>query len=369
MKTVLVVANEWTTIVHFRMEILESLVKAGYKVVVALPVCREAEPIKALGCELVDLAVARHGKNPLKDLNLLKQCRRLIKRHAPDVVVTYTVKPNIYGSYACRLTKTPYINNITGIGTILQSKSALSSLMLDMMKPAFKKSKCVFFQNKDNYERFLAEGVITKKTCAEFLPGSGVNLQKFEYVPMNEEENITRFIIVSRIRHDKGYSEFFDAAEYIKGKYPNTEFHVVGWYEDDDLHERLDDLVNKGVILYHGSIPQEEVHEQIAGSTCLIHPSYHEGMANVILEAAATGRAVLASDICGCKEAIDDGKTGYLFDVKSSVSLISAIEKFLQLPKEEKIRFGQMGRRKMENEFDRKLVAQKLIEQIETIIS
>ena len=368
MKTLLVIANEWTTIVHFRMEILDSLLKANYRVVVALPVCQEAEPIREIGCELVNLDIARHGKNPLKDLALLKQCRNLIKKYRPGAVITYTVKPNIYGSYACRLTGTPYINNVTGIGTILQSKSALSSLMLKMMKLAFRKSSCVFFQNKDNYERFLKEGVVTEKTHMELLPGSGVNLEKFNYAPMNENSDTIRFIIVSRIRHDKGYSEFFDAAEQIKAKYPKTEFHVAGWYEDDDLHERIDDLVKKGIIIYHGSISQEEVHQRIAESTCLIHPSYHEGMANVILEAAATGRAVLASNICGCKEAVEDGKTGYLFEAKSTSSLVEAIERFLKLSREEKIQFGKAGREKMEKEFDRKLVAGKLIEQIEIIV-
>ncbi len=366
MKKILIIANEWTTIVHFRLEIIESLIKAGYHVIGALPVCEQADIIRETGCELVNLDVARHGKNPFKDFAMMKQCRAIIGRYKPDVVVTYTIKPNVYGSYACRLTKTPYINNITGIGTILQKKSALSLLMMKMMKLAFKKSSCVFFQNTDNYERFLKEGVINKKTNVDFLPGSGVNLDKFALAPMKNDD-IVKFIIVSRARHDKGYAEYFDAAEKIKEKYPNTEFHVVGWYEDDDLRERLDFLTERGIITYHGSLSQTEVHQKIAECSCLIHPSYHEGMANVILEAAATGRPVLASNICGCKEAIEDGRSGLLFDAGSTESLVEAIERFLKLSADERIQMGLAGRRKMEYEYDRSIVAEKLIKQIKAI--
>ena len=367
MKKVLVIANEWSTIVHFRMEILKRMTEEHYQVIVALPVCKEAEPIRELGCELVNLDVSRHGTNPVKDLAMMFQCRKLIRQYRPDVVVTYTVKPNIYGSFACMMTKTHYINNITGIGSVLQSKSVLSSLMLKMMKSAFRKSDCVYFQNRDNYERFLQSKVISEKTPVGFLPGSGVNLEAFRYTPMDESDPVVKFTIVSRIRRDKGYSEFFDAAEAVKAKYPNTEFHVVGGYEEEEYRERLDQLAEQKTVIYHGSLSHEEVFRQIAGSTCLIHPSYHEGMANVILEAAATGRPVIASNISGCKEGVDDGKTGYLFDVQSSEALIRTIEKFLSLSKKEQALMGQMGRKKMEDTFDRRLVSQILIDRIESI--
>lgn len=363
MKKVLIIANEWTTIVHFRMEILQGLIKARMQVVVALPVCDEAKHITDMGCELVNINVSRHGTNPVRELKLLKECKAVIKQHKPDIVITYTVKPNIYGGIACQMLKIPYLSNVTGVGTVLQSKSVVARLMLLLMRKGFKKSSCVFFQNQDNYQRFLDEKVINDNTPVAFLPGSGVNLEKFSYVPYPKCD-INRFVIVSRVRHDKGYAEFFDAAEIVKAKHSDCEFHVVGWYEDEDLRQRVDELKEQGTIIYHGSLSQEEVHNVVSQCSCLVHPSYHEGMANVILEAAATGRPVIATNICGCKEAVEDGITGFLCEVKNSASLAEQMEKFIGLSPEQQESMGNAGRMKMEREFDRKKVANILLSKI-----
>jgi galacturonosyltransferase len=233
-----------------------------------------------------------------------------------------------------------------------------------MQKYAYRKSSCVFFQNAKNCERLKQLGVITDKTPVQILPGSGVNLETQSFEPYPENDGITRFIIVSRIRIDKGYQEFLDAAEYVKNKYHNTEFHVVGWYEEEKLKNRVDNLNNKGIIIYHGQKLQAEVHQLIKNCNCLVHPSYHEGMANVLLEAAATGRPIIASNIPGCIEAFDEGVTGFGVEVQNSQSLIKAMEKFLNVPYQEQIKMGQLGREKMESEFNREFVAEMYIEQI-----
>lgn len=367
MTKVLVIANDESTIFNFRREILEAFAAQGFEVTVCYPLGTHTDIIENIGCKVVNLEVSRHGKNIIKDLKLLKDCKRLIKQFKPDVVLTYTVKPNIYGSIACQMLKVPYINNITGLGSVLQKESILSKLILFLQKVAYRKSSCVFFQNKENYLRLKNSGVITEKTPTAILPGSGVNLKMQPYEQYPQNDGITRFIIVSRIRADKGYTEFFDAAEEIKSKYPNTEFHVVGWYEEDELKARVDNLNDRGIVIYHGKKLQTEVHQIIKNCDCLIHPSYHEGMANVLMEAAATGRAVIATDIPGCRETFEEGITGFGCEAQSSKSLVEAIEKFLHTDYEKRIEMGKIGRQKMEKEFNRDFVANAYTEQIKKV--
>lgn len=367
MSKILILANVRATISNFRKEVISTFLEQGYSVTAGYAEAEDNDDIAALGCRVVDLPVSRHGKNILKDIKLLNACKALIKAEKPDIVLTYTVKPNIYGSMACQFLHVPYINNVTGLGSVLQRQSALSKLILDLQKNAYKKSSCVFFQNSANCDTMKDLGVVAPTTKTLVLPGSGVNLQKHTYEKYPVDDGITRFVLVSRVRVDKGYGEYLDAAEAIKAKYPNTEFHAVGWYEEK-MDNRVAILHDQGTIIFHGEKTQEEVHEIIKDCQCLIHPSYHEGMANVLLEAAAAGRPVIATDIPGCRETFDEGITGFGCKVKSSKSLIEAIEKFLQVPYEERIEMGRRGREKMEKEFDRQFVADIYTKEIERVL-
>ena len=295
-------------------------------------------------------------------------CRRMIRQIKPDLVLTYTVKPNVYGSFACQMTKTPYINNVTGLGSVLQNDSFLARFVLCLQKKAYGRSSCVFFQNQANYRALLEKRVVAENTPYEILPGSGVNLALHSFAPIREEDGVTKFIIVSRIREDKGFNEFFDAAEIVKKKHENTEFHVVGWYEEDYYKDRVERLIKEGIIVYHGKQIQEEVHHLIVASDCVVLPSYHEGMANVLLEAAASGRPVVATNIPGCKETFEEGVTGFGCEVKNTESLVQALERFIGTSHEKRSEMGRLARRKMENEFDREFVAAKYIKRINDIV-
>lgn len=363
----LLIVNDETTIYNFRREILRAFHVRGYDVTLCIPKGEHTKEIENCGCRIVNVEVDRHGTNPIRDLKFLKICLKQIKLIKPDVVLTYTVKPNIYGSIAAQFKGVPYINNVTGLGTVLQNNSMLARLMLKLQKFAYRKSACVFFQNKSNYRALLDKTVVSKTTPVEILPGSGVNLELHSFVPMRPDDGTVKFVIVSRIRADKGYNEFFDAATAIKAKYPNTEFHVIGWYEEEFYKQRIGELVDKGVIIYHGKQLQERVHSIVASCDCSVLPSYHEGMANVLLEAAATGRPVIASKVPGCEETFDEGTTGYGCAVKSAESLRCAIEKMILTPYAKRVEMGQMGRRKMEKEFDRSFVANRYIQCIEKI--
>ena len=364
MNRILIIANDESTILNFRREIVAQFVQSGFDVTVCYPLAENTESIASLGCKVEHINVSRHGKDVLKDIKFLFDCKKLIKTHRPDIVLTYTVKPNIYASIACQQTKTPYLNNVTGLGSILQNGGALSKLILKLQKIGYRKSSCVFFQNVENRDKLKELGVIKESTPTVILPGSGVNLEKQKYEPFPADDGITRFVFVSRVRADKGYNEFFEAAQSIKQKYPNTEFHVIGWYEEESLTPMVDKLHSEGIIIYHGKKLQEEVHEIEKNCNCLIHPSYHEGMANVLLEAAATGRPVIATNIHGCIEAFEEGVTGFGCEVKNAKSLEAAIKKFINTPYEQQVEMGKRAREKMEKEFDRRFVEQAYIQQI-----
>lgn len=365
MAKILMLANDETTIYNFRREIIKSFVNVEHEVVIAYPYGTHTEEIQQLGCKTIHCAVSRHGTNMREDFKLFLEYMRLLKAEKPDIALTYTVKPNIYGSLACQFRKVRYLNNITGLGTVLQSDSMVAKLILFLQKLAYKKSDCIFFQNEDNYRQLKTKKVISDKQCVQILPGSGVNLELHHFEKYPEDDGTIRFIFVSRIREDKGIEELFAAATQVKELYPQTEFHVVGWYEEQKYEDRVKQLVDDGVIIYHGTKTQEEVHQLIKDSHCLIHPSYHEGMSNVMLEAAAAGRPVIASNIPGCKETFDESISGYGFEVKNVEVLVQTIVRFVQLPYEEKRSMGVCGRQKMEKEFNRDFVAQKYLEVIE----
>lgn len=367
MAKILMLANDETTIYNFRREIVNAFANAGHEVVIAYPHGKHTDEIENLGCKTIHCEVSRHGTNIREDFKLFLQYVKLLKNETPDIVLTYTVKPNIYGSLACQIRKVPYLNNITGLGTVLQSDSIVAKLILFLQKCAYKKSTCVFFQNQDNYEQLKKKKVISDKHKVQILPGSGVNLKlhKFEEYPV--DDGTTRFVFVSRIREDKGVEELFAAAMQVKELYPKTEFHVVGWYEEHKYEDKVRELVENEVIIYHGIKTQEEVHQLIKNGHCLIHPSYHEGMSNVLLEAAAAGRPVIASDIPGCKETFDEGKSGYGFEVKNAEMLTQSIIRFIQLPYEVKQEMGVYGRHKMEIEFDRNIVSRRYLDTIEKL--
>jgi glycosyltransferase involved in cell wall biosynthesis len=366
MVKVLVIANDFSTIFNFRLELIKKIREENFEVVLALPPSEKNEYFKEIGIKVLETPLERNGTNPIHDLALLRTYKRLVKTEMPDICLTYTVKPNIYGSIACKQYGIPYINNVTGLGSRFTRDDIVKKIIIILQKYAYKKSSCVFFQNRENLKYFLNKKIV-HSDVAELIPGSGVNLDlhKFEDFP---EEGPTRFITVARVRRDKGYCELFEAAQKIKSDCPDVEFHVVGAVEEGDFEETIKSLSENNIIIYHGEKTQEEVHELIKKSHCLIHPSYHEGMANVVLEASATGRPCLVSDISGCREAVEDGKTGLLFKPENSDELTETIIKFMSFGYEEHKRMGTLAHEKVAREFDRQIVIDSYIEKIDTVL-
>lgn len=360
-KKILLIANEYTTIINFRMELVRALVDKGYIVGLALPMHERVKEIQAIGCTYFPLSVDRRSTNPLKDVKLLKDISKILKKFKPDIVFTFTIKPNVYGGLACTIQKTPYVATITGLGSSIQNGGLMRKISLKLYRLGLRKATKVFFQNQGNKDVFFHENIY--KGESDVLPGSGVNVERFMLKPYPTDE-IINFVYVGRVMKDKGVDELFEAAEYIRGKYPNTRFHVCGPCEET-YNENLTELQKRGIIIYHGLIKDmAPIYEKIH---CVVHPSYHEGMANVLLESAACGRPIIATNIFGCREAIDDGINGFRIESKNADSLKSALEKFILLPYHDKIAMGEAGRKKMEAEFDRKRVVQEYLRIIDLI--
>lgn len=362
-KTIVILSNHDVLTYKFRKEILQALLAANYRVVLVLPYGEKIDEMKAWGCEFVDIPeYSRHGTNGLKELKLITAYRRILKQIKPDLVMAYTIKPNLYGGFVASVLKIPFIANITGLGIAVQNEGLLQSVIKKMYSVCLKKAACVFAQN-NNIKEFLLERKLNGKIVV--VPGSGVNLEQHCFEEYPEEDVQITFIIIGRLMRDKGTDEILAAAKEIKLKYPQTRFQFIG-FDDGDYQTKVEVAAKEGVVEYLGF--QDNVHPWIASSHAIIHASYHEGMANVLLESASTGRPILATDIPGCIETFDEGVSGIGFKPQNTDSLVEAIEHFITLSYEEKKAMGIAGRKKMEAEFDRRIVVNTYLNEIEAII-
>ena len=359
MKRILILANFDVGLYKFRKELIEELLNQGNEVYISLPDGALVPKLEAMGCKFVNTYVDRRGLNPKTDVKLLLFYRRLVKHTHPDLVITYTIKPNIYGGLVCRELKVPYAVNITGLGTAFQNEGILKKIVTILYKSALKKAKIIFFENVGNKQVLIEEKIVREEqTCV--LNGAGVNLEEYpfcEYPPRHE----TRFLFIGRVMKEKGVDELFAVAEKIKKEYDNVFFDIVGPMEDD-YKNRIQELVEDSIIEYHGY--QEDVKPFIQKCHCFVLPSYHEGMANTNLECAASGRPLITSNIHGCLEAVEDEVNGYLCEKQNVEELYQLIKKFMMLSYNERRAMGLAGRKRMEKLFDKRLVVRETIESI-----
>ncbi len=362
MKTVVVLSNHHAWTYNLRAEILKTLVDSGNRVIVAVGYGKKVENLKEIGCEFIDIALDRHGKNPFAEIKLIRKYRKVLRHIKPDVVLTYTIKPNLYGAFLCNRLGIPCIANITGLGTAVEYPGLMQRILLKVYKVAFKDIHKVFFQNNSNRDLLKNHGIV--KNNYEVLPGSGVNLSKFSKLPYPTDETI-EFVFISRIMKEKGIDQYLAAAKYIREKYPNTKFHICGFCEQ--AYERIiEEYSDKGYIINHGMI--DDVRNVISHTHCTILPTYYpEGMSNVLLESAASGRPIITTDRPGCREIIDNDFNGYVVKARDSNDLIMAIEKFIALSNDEKKEMGQNSRNKVEKQFDRQIVVEKYLSAINNI--
>lgn len=363
---ILILTNYANGLWLFRKELLLAFLEEGHTVYVSLPPDENVDKLRSLRCggravRIIETPFERRGNNPARDLKLFLDYRRLLKQYQPGAVLTYTIKPNLYGGLACRLGHVPYLCNVTGLGTAIEDGGALSRILLRFYKISMKKAERVFFQNAKNREFMNRHGIAVHNSG--LLPGSGVNLCEHTFSPYPPETEGIIFLAVIRIMRDKGIDEYLEAARVMVRRQAETDvqirFWLAGEYEEESRAQYepvIRELEDSGIIRYFGHI--DNVGEVMAQSHVIVHPSYHEGLSNVLLEAAACGRPVLASRISGCVETFCEGESGFGFAIKSADALVQAMEKVLVLSGEERERMGRAGRKWVEDHFDRNIVLQ-----------
>ena len=358
---ILILANHDLGLYKFRKELLETLVKDN-EVFVSLPIGKFTKKIKDIGCKYIETNFDRKGTSIFGDLKLLSTYRNILKDIKPDAVLTYTIKPNVYGGLACQSLKIPYIVNVTGLGSAIENGGLLSFISTTLYRIGLRKANKIFFQNEANRNFMQSKGI--GKNNSEIIPGSGVNLNQYKTFTFPKDDSI-EFTYVGRIMKEKGFDQYADAAKYIRNKYPNTVFHVCGPYEDD-YKQIVEELVKDNVLTYDGYV--EDMTTIYKKVQCTVHPTYYpEGLSNVLLETCACGRPIITTDRPGCKEVVEDGFNGYIIKQKDSEDLISKLEMFLSLTNKQRKQMGLNARTKVEKEFDRNIVIDKYVKAINEV--
>nr|WP_251136830.1 glycosyltransferase family 4 protein [Exiguobacterium sp. s193] len=367
MKKVMILSNDHAYTYNFRKEIIKELIKNDYEVNLVLPYGEKVDLLVEMGCKFHEVKLNRRGKNIFEEIKLLLQYYKIIKKVNPSVVLTYTLKPNLYGSLISRYLKIKHINNITGLGSAFINKGWINNLLLSIYKVSLKKSNFVFCQNSSDL-KFLKDNKIISDN-AVLIPGSGVNLNDFKFSEMEfDESNQFNFLYIGRIMKDKGIDEYLKAAEKIKKTNKHVQFNVLGYVEPSqkEYFKILEKYSDEKVINYLGY--SKNVKEIIKKSHCIIQPSHGgEGISNVLLESGAMGRILIASNIPGCKETIDNNKNGFLFEKKNDNDLSNVIEQILKKKKYELQLMGLNSHNKIKKEFDRKIVVAHYMERINKI--
>ena len=350
---VMILTNFDLGLYQFRKELIQELLKDN-QVIISLPYGELIEPLKEMGCKFIDTPVDRRGINPITDIKLFVNYRKLLKREKPNLVITYTIKPNVYGGLACRMAKIPYAINITGLGTAFQGNGMLRKIVTQMYTVGCKKAKT------ENRQIFIDEKIIKEeKTC--LLNGAGVNLSHFQMLEYPKDDSMTRFLFIGRVMKEKGINELFSAMNKLMADGYKCSLDILGGYEED-YKEIIKKYEAQGWLRYYGY--QKDVRPYIEKCHCFILPSWHEGMANTNLECAASGRPVITSNIHGCLEAVENGVSGYLCQKANANDLYQVMKKFIVLPHDEKKAMGLAGRKHVENNFDKMDVVKKTIVQL-----
>ena len=355
---ILIITNHSYMLYRFRKELIEDLMRE-HEVVLSMPFVGHEEDFQAMGLRCIHTEVDRRGIDPKADWKLMKTYWHMIREEKPDLVITYSIKPNIYAGMVCAANGVTYCTNVQGLGTAFQRKG-LCELVTMLYRTALRKAKTVFFENQGNAQELIRRQIVPENKVT-VVNGAGINLENYAAKPYPENEPI-RFLYMGRFMKEKGVDELFAAARRLRKDLGNRfVLDLVGFFEDSDGYEaEINRLVEEGIAVFHGF--QSDPRPFYAAADCVVLPSYHEGMSNVLLEASATGRPVITSDIHGCKEAVEDGKTGLLCQVKDADSLYEQMLRMAHTSREARAQMGVLAREKMEREFDKKCVVRRTVE-------
>lgn len=347
MQRILILSDDSFSLWQFRRELISTMLYSNMEVIISVPAGDHTEDLQAMGCKLIPTPVGCRQNSVL-----LKRYQQILKNEKPDIVVTYGIKPNIFGGLACRKAKIPYCANVQGLGNLFQTP-VQGFPAAQAYRAALKRAKVVFFENAGN-AAFFQEKKIIKESQQVILPGAGVNLRHYTQQPYPENDPI-RFLYLGRMKKEKGTDELLAAIKMLYDDCFEVRLDLVGEY-DDTYKEELDVLKRQEVVVVHGFQPDPRPY--YAAADCVVMPSHAEGMSNVLLEAAATGRPIIASYIPGCREAVDEARTGFTCRTQDKYALYDAMKRIAEMPRSQRAEMGILGRRRMEELFDKQIVVE-----------
>ena len=370
-RKILISINTSWNVYNFRSGLVQALVAAGYEVVVAAPEDSHSARLADLGCRYLPLPMDNKGTSPRSDFRLYRDYRRLMRAEKPDCFLGWTIKPNVYGTLAARSLGIAAINNISGLGTAFIRGGWLSRMAKGLYRLALLRSATVFFQNRDDRALFVDQKLVARERTA-LLPGSGIDLTRFLPVPMNARPSgDLRFLLIGRVLWDKGLAEFVAAARQVRARHPRIRFQILGFLDAANQtavpRSEVDRWVAEEGIDYLGTT--DDVRPFIADADCVVLPSYREGTPRTLLEAAALGRPLIATDVPGCREVVDNGSNGLLCTVRDGDDLARCMLEMIAASPEERAEMGAFSRAKVEREFDEEIVIARYLAAIEAALS
>jgi len=368
---IIITANTAWNLFNFRGGLISRLVSEGFEVIVVAPIDEYCDRLHLLGCRYVPLAMDNKGTHPGHDFQLILGFLKIFFSERPDAMLAYTVKPNVYASLAAQVVRVPVINNISGLGTAFIRGGWMSVLVSMLYRAGLSRSRCVFFQNDDDRTLFLEKGLV-KRSQTDLLPGSGIDLNHFNVsldAPPKPERDGLVFLMVARMLWDKGVREYVEAARLVRKRYPGTRFQLLGFLDVKNQtavpREDVELWVREGIVEYLGT--SDDVRPFLAASDCVVLPSYREGTPRSLLEAAAMAKPLIATDVPGCREVVQEGVNGYLCAVRNSNDLADKMLKLIAMPSELRLQMGCQSREIAETRFDEQIVIRKYLEVIDKV--
>lgn len=371
MKKVAIVANTTWYLYNFRLKMMKKMRSLGYEVIVVAPADTYVEKFNDEGFECYDIALNAQSKNPLKDIRLLFAYYQIYRKLKSDIILQYTIKPNVYGTLAARLLKVPTINNIAGLGSLFVENSIFTEVAKLLYKVSQKYATAVFFQNFDDMSLFLDANLVSSKK-AERIPGSGVDIERFSPAKEIIKNEKLIFLLVARMLWEKGVGDLVQASRILRKKGYEFTINLVGFLDVENPKAisklQMDEWVENGDVCFLGS--SDNVKDEITKVDCCILPSYYrEGVPRTLLEAASMSKPIITTHSVGCREVVDDGVNGFKCEIRNPDDLAEKMEKMLNLSSNERVQMGRNGREKIIHEFDEKIVIQKYLDKVDEILN
>ncbi|GAA3918628.1 glycosyltransferase family 4 protein [Hymenobacter algoricola] len=368
MRVAIVINTSWN-IWNFRGSLIRALQAAGHEVLAIAPPDAYSERLETeLGCRFVPILMENKGTNPAQDALLTRRFYNIYRREKPDVVLQYTIKPNIYGTLAARLAGIPSVNNVSGLGTVFIVKNFVSTVALSLYRFAFRFPKRVFFQNGDDRQLFLDHGLV-QPGITDLLPGSGIDTNKFRPAAEFRRQQPFTFLMIARVLYEKGVEEYFEAARLVREAVPGARVQLLGGIDESGnigvKRALFDEWLRAGHVEYLGT--SDNVAEHLRLADCVVLPSYREGTPKTLLEAAAMGKPIVTTDVPGCRETVVDGQNGLLCEVRNAADLAAKMLQVLRLDDAALAAMGRAGRRLAEQKFDEQIVLDKYLRVVEEV--